>query len=81
MSQTLAFSNRNGFSEESRGGANPQFGSAQFRFRLIGDFASDQLEVRAFADDLDPFAYVVDGQPQALDLAPWQALVTPVVVY
>jgi len=49
-------------------------------FRLETGFAVGNYNVVATANDVDPFEYIVDGQPAALDLLPWKSLTLPVSV-
>ena len=44
-------------------------------FTLASSFATSGIyQLAASADDVDPFAYVVNGAPGTLDLLPWQSL-------
>lgn len=47
---------------------------AVFRFKLPSNFpAGSFFEMKAFANDVDPFPYTVNGVTTTLDLLPWRA--------
>jgi hypothetical protein len=53
---------------------------ASFQFKLTPAFAVGTFSLVAFANDLDPFSYLVNGVLKPLDLLPWKAAVHPVAV-
>jgi hypothetical protein len=53
---------------------------AKFQFRLTPAFAAGTFSLVAFANDFDPFSYLVNGVLKPLDLLPWKAAVHPVAV-
>lgn len=46
---------------------------AVFRFKLPSNFPVGTFELKAFANDVDPFPYTVNGVTTSLDLLPWRA--------
>lgn len=51
-----------------------------WRFRIDPAFQGGALTASASAEDRDPIAYLIDGEPQARDLLPWVPLRLPVTV-
>ena len=54
--------------------------STDFVMTLTNEFVPGTYRLRAFADDLDPIEYLVDGALQPLNLLPWQAFNGTVIV-
>jgi hypothetical protein len=55
-------------------------GAVRFQFELLHSFPTGPVKLRAAARMRDLPAYLVNGQPQALNLLPWQGMSQTVVV-
>lgn len=67
-------------STEHRPGSRTSASGSTFVFKLSNSFPIGTYTLNAWADDVDPFDYLVDGVPTELDLIKWTPVTQSVVI-